>query len=526
MDTKQRQLIRKYVDLIISKWWLVAASVLVSVTLGLVYYLNVPKSYISNALLSYEQQQINPARMDPEQGRSRLREALPTLQQLVTSRTSLVKIITQFSLFEGARERLPIDDVIEMMRKDIDIKPAAQGDIFSVSFRGTDPEKVAKVTNALASLFIEENLKYREERATETSKYTESELAMSKKVMDEKEQVMRDYKLSYFNEMPEQRPGNLVQLQGLVAQNQAIQNSIQDLERTRIMAQEQIGIHQRLFPMRTATVAPTGGGATRQQESNAERLVRLRGYLDGLLVKYTENHPEVVRTKQLIEQSEQHGGNVQVAPAGIASSVPNRASHIPPMEIQRLQLQSKDIDANIKQLREAQTAIPAQIAKYQRWIEAAPVREAEWNALTRDYTELRRHYDQLVSQNLQAQSAENLEHSQKGSKFKIVDSARLPEKPFSPNFLKMFLVALAIGFALGFGYLFVLDFIDTSFRDVNELEEYIGVPVICAIPFIEKEAELKKDKIISRVTLALVSGYGAVLLAAIAIMWVKGLIIV
>ena len=61
--------------------------------------------------------------------------------------------------------------------------------------------------------------------------------------------------------------------------------------------------------------------------------------------------------------------------------------------------------------------------------------------MTRDYTELRRHYDQLVSQNLQAQSAENLEHNQKGSKFKIVDSARLPEKPFKPNFLKILLVS-------------------------------------------------------------------------------------
>ncbi len=101
-------------------------------------------------------------------------------------------------------------------------------------FKGHDPEKVIKVTNALASLFIEENLKYREERATETSKYTESELAMSKKVLDEKEQVMRDYKLKYFNEMPEQRQGNLTQLQALITQNQGIQNSIQDLERTKV----------------------------------------------------------------------------------------------------------------------------------------------------------------------------------------------------------------------------------------------------------------------------------------------------
>ena len=117
-----------------------------------------------------------------------------------------------------------------------------------------------KVTNTLASLFIEENLKYREERATETSKYTESELAMSKKVLDEKELLMRDYKLKYFNEMPEQRQGNLAQLQALIQQNQGIQNSIQELERTKVMAQEQAGMQQRLASLRVA-MEPNQGGA-------------------------------------------------------------------------------------------------------------------------------------------------------------------------------------------------------------------------------------------------------------------------
>lgn len=527
MDTQQRKLIKKYSDLIIDKWWLVVSSIFLTVTVGLGYYLFVPKVYQSTALLSYEQQQINPtARMDPEQGRLRLREALATLQELVTSRTSLEKVITQYSLYEEARKHLPIDDVIIEMRKNIDIKPAVQGDIFSVTFRGADPEKVVKVASALASLFIEENLKYREERAAETSKYTESELAMAKKVLDEKEEVMRDYKLKNFNEMADQRQSNLTQLQSLVTQNQGIQESIQRLESTRAILQEQIGMHQRIATMRSSSESAGGGAVTNRPETSADRLMRLRGYLNGLLIKYTENHPEVQRTKQLIEQLEKQGSRNQggtVRPSLSATS----SSHLTAsMEIQRLQIQLKEIDFNIKQLREEQATIPPQIAKYQRWIDAAPIREAEWNALTRDYTELRRNYDQLVSQNLQAQSAENLERNQKGSKFKIVDTARLPVKPFSPNFFKIFLIALAAGVALGVVPLFVLDFIDTSFKDVDEVEEYIGVPVICAIPIIEKETEIKKEKYVSRVRVSVVAMYGTVLLIAIGIMWARGMIVV
>jgi len=517
-------LIKKYVDLVTGRWRLIVSSLLVSITVGLGYYFNLPKLYQGITLLSYEQQQINPAKMDPEQGRQRLQESLATLKELVTSRNSLEKVILQFALYEKAREKVPIEDVIEMMRKDITIQPSNKGDIFSVSYQGTDPQKVTKVTNGLASLFIEENLKYREERATETSKYTQSELATSKKVLDEKEQQMRDYKLKYFNEMPEQRQSNLAQLHALMQQNQGIQNSIQELERTKVMIQEQAGMQQRLASIRAAS--EPANTALRQPESEAERLQRLQAYLVELQGKYTETHPEVRRTKQLIDQLEGKSGKggaggKQTAPAG-----PNRSSLVASLEGQKTQTQLKQIDLNIEQLREAQAKIPTQIAQYQKWIEAVPTREAEWTSFTRDYNELRRHYDQLVAQNLQAQSAENLERNQKGSKFKIVDSARLPEKPFKPNFLKILLVAVAAGLGLSFGSVLFLDFIDTSFKDVGELEEYIGVPVICAIPFIEKEAEIRKEKLKFRGSVALVSLYGAVLLTVIAIMWFKGMIIV
>lgn len=529
MDSKQRQLIKKYVDLVINRWWLIAACLLVAVTVGLVYYLSLPKIYQSTSLLSYEQQQINPTKMDPEQGRNRLQESLATLKELVTSRNSLEKVIIQFSLYEKERKRLPIEDVIEVMRKEIEIKPASRGDIFSVSFQGLDPQKVMKVTNTLASLFIEENLKYREERATETSKYTQDELAMSKKVLDEKELLMRDYKLKNYNEMPEQRESNLARLQALNERNQGIQNSIQDLERTKVMAQEQAGWQQRLASARSISEpvgAGSGNSSARQPETEADRLQRLRGYLNELLVKYTDKHPEVRRTKQLIEQLEGQVGKAQPLSGKATASAASRSHLTASLENQRLQLQLKGIDINIKQLREEQALIPAEIAKYQRWIEAAPVREAEWKTLTRDYEELRRNYDQLVARSLQAQSAENLERNQKGSKFKVVDSARLPEKPFKPNFLKILLVAIAAGLALSFGSILALDFMDTSFKDVQEIEDYIGVPVVCAITYIERDTETRKARFLFLLSVALVSVYGTVLLTIIAFLWLKGRIIV
>ena len=530
MDSKQRQQLKKYVDLIIGRWQLIAICLLLSVGVGLISYLYIPKSYQSAAVLSYEQQQINPTKMDPEQGKVLLQQAVATLQEMVTSRNSLEKVISQFDLYPEQRKKLPIEDVIEIMRRNISITPATKGDVFSVSFQGPSPDKVMKVTNALAALFIEENLKYREERATETSKYTQDELEMAKKVLDAKEQVMRDYKLKYYNEMTEQRAGNLERLNSLNEQSQKLQESIHNLERTKIMAQEQMNMMQRLAATRSSleqAMSAGTGPAAGAPVSDADRLEQLRRYYDTLLIKYTDKHPEVRRTKQLIEQLEARGGTGQ-ASAGQRTGATGTGSGqlADSLEMGRLQIQIGEYEGSIKQLRSQLATLPAEISKYQAWIEATPVREAEWSALTRDYSELRRHYDELVARNLQAQSTETLERKQKGSKFKIVDPARLPDKPFKPNFLKIFLASVALGLGLGLGTALALDFVDTSFKDPLELEEYLGVPVVCAVAYIEsaEEAAAKKKRFL--LSVVLLTLFALALVAAIGVLWLKGRIII
>ncbi len=494
MENQQRQQIKKYIDLLVLNWRLIAASLLVAMTLGLVVYLLMPKVYQCTALLSYERQQINPARMAPERENQQLRDTVSTLSNVVISRNNLEDIITQFDLYAKAREELPIEDVIEMMREHIQITPSTRGDTFTVSYEGMDPDKVMKVTNALAAKFIEENLKYRSARATDTSKYTEDELNLAKTVLDKKEQVMRDYKLKYYNEMPEQRESNLARLQSLHEQYQAVQDSIQDLERTKVMVQEQINLRRRLASVMgssTTTENITQGSAA-QSVSPWQRLQQLRSHLESLQVRYTDKHPEIRRTKQLIAKMEAELDGE--APSAGTQKITRRTQQIQDPEIGQLQIQLKEIALNIKKLKTDQKAIRAEIPKYEKWIAAAPVREAEWNTLTRDYNELRRHYDFLVSQNLQASSVEHLERKQKGSKFKIVDSAVYPDKPVKPDLVKVFLLAVGAGLGGGAGLVFVKDFIDTSFKDASEIESYLDIPVVSSIPYLARQEEAGKNR--------------------------------
>ncbi|MBW1750689.1 MAG: hypothetical protein JRJ37_08350, partial [Deltaproteobacteria bacterium] len=358
MENQQRQQIKKYIDLLFLNWKLIVACLLVAMTVGLVMYLRKPKVYQCTSLLSYERQQINPSRMAPEQDNQRLRDTISTLSNVVISRNNLENIIKQFDLYTESRQRLPIEDVIDSMRKHIQIAPSSRGDTFTVSFEGRDPDKVMKVTNGIASKFIEENLKYRSARATDTSKYTRDELDLAKTVLDKKEQAMRDYKLKYYNEMPEQLESNLVRLQSLHDQYQGVQDSIQDLERTKVMVQEQINLRRRLASVMGSGTATADMGQRQDQPiSPWQRLQQLRSHLEALEVRYTDKHPEIRRTKQLIAKMEADFEGEKPS-SGAQKSTRRRQVEDP--EIGQLRIQLKEITLNINKLQADQKTIRAE----------------------------------------------------------------------------------------------------------------------------------------------------------------------
>jgi polysaccharide chain length determinant protein (PEP-CTERM system associated) len=496
MDLKQSQQIRKYIDIILRRKALIIAFLLLGVAVGLILTVITPKEYRATALLSYQEQKVNPAKMSPDV-QAKIRDMVSTLSQIVTSRTNLEKVINGFSLYKDEKRKMPMEDVVDKMRKRIEIKPSSRGDTFSISFEGDVPGEVVKVTNSLAAKFIEENIKYREERATETSSYTKNELQMAKVVLDKKEDAMREYKLKNYNEMPEQREGNLTRLNSLQQQHQGQQTSIQDLERTKVMVQEQITARKNALTAVSISMNAEGAKESTkgnaEPESEAQQLERLKKSYNSLLIKYTDKHPEAIRIHRIIEKLEQSGGNQKTG------SVSGRKGDLVITDpiLAQLTIQMKKIDIDVDSLNKEKQQTKNLIKKYEEWIAEAPNREAEWSALTREYGEHKKHYDFLVAQDLQAESVLHLEQKQKGSQFKIEDNARLPEKPFKPNFYKIMGVAITSGLLLGIFLVLGEAFLDSSFKDVEDIETSLGLSVVCSIPFIYTEKEKHREKVMT-----------------------------
>jgi uncharacterized protein involved in exopolysaccharide biosynthesis len=146
------------------------------------------------------------------------------------------------------------------------------------------------------------------------------------------------------------------------------------------------------------------------------------------------------------------------------------------------------IDMEMKRLQGDEATTRAQIAKYLERIENTPSRELTMNLLTRDYQNTKEDYESLLRKREEAHQAENLERHQKGEQFRVIDPARVPEKPFKPDIPKTLFYGLMMGLGCGFGMAFLREQMDHSFRDAEDLETTLGLKVLANVPRVEKMA--------------------------------------
>jgi uncharacterized protein involved in exopolysaccharide biosynthesis len=142
-----------------------------------------------------------------------------------------------------------------------------------------------------------------------------------------------------------------------------------------------------------------------------------------------------------------------------------------------------------KQKQEQQ--LRSQIAMYQSRVEAAPMRDSEMIELTRDYNTLQEFYTDLLGKREDSKIAANLERRQIGEQFKLLDPARVPERPFSPNRQVLNMTGMGGGLALGVMLIALLEYRDKSFKTDMEVMQVLSLPVLAVVPHMQSPSERK-----------------------------------
>jgi polysaccharide chain length determinant protein (PEP-CTERM system associated) len=338
-----------------------------------------------------------------------------------------------------------------------------------------------RVANALASGFISENLRIRESQAVGTSSFLADEVAILEKKLKEKEEELKTYREKNMGGLPSQLDTNLRMLERLQTQLDQANNHLREREERKVTLERELQAPQAIVP------APAPGQPQRPGEG-ARDLPSLKAELASIEAKYTPNHPDVVRLRTMIENLEkkeaERAGESRESSMPVAVTPANRA------QLEQL----RTVETEIRNLRSEAERTKSQIKMYVQWVEETPKREQELLSLNRDYDRVKEVYSSLLKRKLDAEVSMNMERKQKGEQFRVIDPAKLPTIPVEPDVRRIVLVVSALGLALGGGLGFLREMIDTSYRNPEEIEKELKLPILVSIPFRHTEQEIRIRK--------------------------------
>jgi len=504
----------------------------------------IPEDYVKTTITSY------------------VEERLQVAKQQIMTRAKILSIINQFNLYSEMREKHTTEEMIAKMRKNIELKtisarvidrrtgrPSSVTIAFTLSFEGKDPPKVQKIANVLASFFLEEDLKRRDELASATTDFLEQESEKLKENIKILENTISEFKEAHIGELPEQINVNLQAITRLDRELDRTIAKIGNLEEQMVYLKAQIASVDALKPIVTEQGKVTRNPKERLKALNlrlmslqatmsekhpdikklkkqikeleaqvgrsddsvakVRRLSELEGQLAALKGKLGPKHPDVIKLTREVRvlSKEVDGLLTEKAIIDVSDEKPDNPAYI------SLMTRIAAVELNIATQTKSRERIEQKIEEYDRKIERTPVVEKEYSELTLDYQSAKRKHNEIMSKLLTARIARGMEQTQRGERFTITETAQLPEKPFKPNRMAIALLGFVLALGAGVGLAAVREAVDRSVKTADELNSITGVPVFSVISLMETDEE-RRARLIRRILLV-ATAIGVIVVALI-----------
>lgn len=519
------------------------------VALTLLIALLWPPTYRSAATVLIEEQDI-PADLVRSTITSYAEQRLHTIKTRVMTRTNLLGIINKYNLYEDIRQKETTEETLERMRDDTNMetisaevvdprsgRPTVATIAFTLSYQGKNPSLTFKVANELVSLYLDENLKTRTEKAAQTSKFLANEGDRLSREISTLEEQLALFKEKHGDKLPEFKQLNFQLFERIEQEIMDTQNQIRALsdrkfyldgqlaqinpqtpmfsstgerilspvDRLKVLETEYLELtsryrqdHPDVVKMRREieTLKQTTGSVGSSAEQLKE-LTRLQSELSEKREKYKETHPDVANLKKNISAIHATLMNNKAPEKELLSRVdPENPAYIT-LNAQRDAVQH-DLEAYKKRLiqqRNKKDQLETRLLQ-------SPQVERDYLMLARDYENAILKYRELRAKRMEADIAQELERERKGERFSLIDPPAMPEKPVKPNRMAISFLGIIIALGLGIGQAFARDAMAGNVYTARDLDLLQGVPPLTSIPYYKTEEELTRQKSIRRVSTA------------------------
>ena len=476
-----------YSSILKRRWWIIVVPAVILPVVAFLASFLVPPQFLSQTLILVEQQKVPEDFVKPVIAED-LSSRLASMKEQILSRSRLQPIIERFNLFGTGSANM--DERITQMRTSIDIKPIrselAHGGLpgFFISFKASDARTAQAVCGEITSLFVNENLKSREQSAVGTTDFLKQQLADAKRSLDEQDAKLAKFQQTYVGKLPGEEMPNMNMLTSL---NTQLDASTQSLARDQSdRSYEEAMLSQ---ATREAQIPESGKASPMVKQQELQQLIASEAELSA---RYTPDYPDVVAVRRKIADLRREIAETPPAPPPVAVAPnPNRVESA---SVAQLRAHIRGLDQSIAQKKHDQAAIQSQIRTYQDRVQSSPMVQEQFKALTRDYQTAQQFYDDLLKRMNDSKMATDLERRQQGEQFRMMDEPNLPDAPVFPKRPLFAAGGLALGLALGLGIVGLLEYRDKALRSERDIWAFTKLPTLASISLMDgaKPADTRK----------------------------------
>jgi uncharacterized protein involved in exopolysaccharide biosynthesis len=482
-----------------------------------------PDSYESTATIQIKPQQIAPS-LAPVANTQDITDRIISLSNQVMSRSELTAMIRNMNLYPREKNRLPTEDVIEIMRQAIKLTPTVSPvnngrslPAFQIRFTYYNRFDANKVVAALVSNFLDEDNRNRNTAMYQTVEFLLQQHDQSKRQLEEAEAAMTEFRLANPGKTPDQYTANLSAFQALQLQQNNLQTQLSQVSQERQAIEGRIGIYNMQIEQMSQETKAVEKAAPRpksQKLLQAETLVdRADQATAALKRRYSPKHPEVQQMEreltaakeQLAEAKRQDAEEAAAAAAASAESGDQQASSPAAIaqnrNINGIRYTIKDSenaiglkDKELERLKKSLDSNTSQISALSARIQSMPAGDQQFQELLRDVT-LKKEQFLIIDGKLNvAKMALEVENRKQGEKLDLLDAASLPVDPTDPNRPLVISVGAGLGLVLGLVMAGAREMKDTSLKNLKDVRAYTQMAILGSVPLLENDFVVRRRR--------------------------------
>lgn len=459
-----------------------------------------PPTYSASARILVESQRI-PQNMVQSTVGSGASERLRVIEQRLMTRENLLEIANRHNVFRDRQDLSPTEMVQEMRRsttfRQVSLGGGGRGGggmsmIFNVSFSAADPQVAARVAGEYITRILEDNVRLRTDRASNTYEFFEQESQRLGGELTAIESEIVEFKRSNRDTLPETLGFRTNQLERVQQRQQLLDRERADLRQERKLLEEMLERPELLAEVQRE---PSESERARVQLIQRRRL---------RLAILSEAHPEILAIdtriaalERIIAQEEQMR----------AADAQQRASQVISAEMQRIADNLEVIDTRLDQLADEMSRLERRESELERSIAETPNTQMALTALNRNYSNLQRQYDAARSKLAVSATGEQLELRQQAERFEVIEQASVPSSPDKPDRLMILMMGAGGGAGAGLGLIVLLEFLNRAIRRPSDITATLQAQPLAVIPYIYTDTELRRRSTIKwTIIVTLVAG--------------------